>query len=136
MTETATAMASARPHPLRRWLIRVALLATVATAIGAGALYYYADTLVERQLRPAIVALLEDRFESAVDLRSLKVTMSPAMSVRGEGLTLRKKGRTDIPPLISIRAFTISGNLRELWKRRIDRVHLEGLEIVVPPRRG
>src|SRR5262245_16503706 len=62
--------------------------------------------------------------------------MVPTLHVRGEGLTLRKKGRTDIPPLIAIRALTISASVRELWERRIDRVHLEGLEIVVPPRRG
>jgi hypothetical protein len=127
---------AARRSRGRTWIIRILVLVAVVLAAGAGALYYYADTLIERHLRPATIALLEDRFESAVELTSLKVSMVPTLSVRGEGLTLRKKGRTDIPPLIVIRAFTITANPRELWERRIDRVHLEGLEIMVPPKRG
>jgi hypothetical protein len=119
----------------RGWLLPVALVVAIFAAACVAALYYHLDTLVERHLRPAIVALLEDRFDCTVELRSLRVTMAPTLSVRGEGLTLRKKGRTDIPPIIVIRTFTIAGTLRELWNRRLDRVHLEGLEIVVPPRR-
>jgi hypothetical protein len=119
----------------RKWLLPVAVVVAIFAAACVAALYYYLDTLVERHLRPAIVALLEDRFDCTVELRSLRVTMAPTLSVRGEGLTLRKKGRTDIPPLIVIRAFTFAGTLRELWNRRLDRVYLEGLEIVVPPRR-
>ena len=127
----------AAPRSRRRvWLLRILVLLVFVFSIGGVAVYYYADTLIERHLRPATIALLEDRFESDVELSSLKVSMVPALRIRGEGLKLRKKGRTDIPPLIAIRAFTISADVRELWERRIDRVHLEGLEIVVPPRRG
>ena len=136
MAETALVPPVARRSRGRTWLIRSLVLLIVALAAGGGALYYYADTLIERHLRPATIALLEERFESAVELSSLKVSMVPSLSVRGEGLTLRKKGRTDIPPLIVIRAFTISASPRELWERRIERVHLEGLEIMVPPKRG
>src|SRR5262245_39493383 len=120
----------------RVWLVRILILLVVVVGAGGAALYSYADTLIETQLRPAIVTLLQDRFESDVELSSLKVSLVPTLRVRGEGLQLRKKGRTDIPPLIAIRAFTISADVRELWERRVDRVHLEGLEIVVPPRRG
>lgn len=111
----------------------VMLILSVAAAIG---LYYYADRLVEQRLRPPTVELLERRFNSSVELDSLRVTITPTLSIRGEGLTLRHEGRTDIPPLISIRAFTVEVGVAELWERRIDRVHLEGLEIMIPPRRG
>lgn len=114
----------------------VALTVLIVGAVSAISLYYYADSLVERRLRPATIAFLEQRFDSKVELADLSVTLRPALQVRGEGLTLRHQGRTDIPPLISIRAFTISGGLRELWQRRIDRIHLEGLELMIPPRRG
>jgi hypothetical protein len=120
----------------RVWLVRILILFALVLGAGGAALYSYADTLIETHLRPATIALLEDRFESDVELSSLKVSIVPTLHIRGEGLKLRKKGRTDIPPLIAIRAFTISASARELWDRRIDRVHLEGLEIVVPPRRG
>src|SRR5262245_25927618 len=113
------------PAPGRRWrvwLVRILILVVVVAGAGGAVLYAYADTLIETHLRPAIIALLQDRFESDVELSSLKVSMVPTLHVRGEGVKLRKKGRTDIPPLISIRAFTISGGVRELWARRIDRV--------------
>jgi hypothetical protein len=108
----------------------------IVVAAAGAALYAYADVLIEERLRPATIALLEERFDSKVELASMRVTLTPTLSIRGEGLTLRHKGRTDIPPLITIRAFTISSSIRELWTRHIDRVHLEGLEIMVPPRRG
>lgn len=108
------------------------LILGVSGGIG---LYYYADRLIERQLRPATVELLERRFNSSVELASMRVRFAPGLTIRGEGLTLRHEGRTDIPPLITIRVFTISASVRELWRRRINRVHLEGLEIMIPPRR-
>jgi hypothetical protein len=113
-------------------------LALVVLIVGAGvaiALYYYADHLVEQRLRPATIELLERRFNSSVELASLSVTLNPQLSVRGEGLSIRHHGRTDVPPLISMRAFTITGGLWDLWSRRIERVHVEGLELVIPPRR-
>ena len=103
--------------------------------VGAVSLYYYADRLLERQLRPATLELLEKRFNSSVELESLRVVLRPSLSIRGEGLILRHEGRTDIPPLISIRVFTVSGGVRDLWNRNVKRVHLEGLEIMIPPRR-
>jgi hypothetical protein len=110
-------------------------LAIVAGA-AAAALYFYADTLVERRLRPATIDLLARRFDSEVQLDSLSVRVFPTLGVRGQGLTLRHQGRRDIPPVIAIREFTITAGLRELWSRRIDSVRLDGLEMSIPPRRG
>ena len=121
---------------MRRWVIRgLVAFAVILSAVGVG-LYRYADSLIERRLRPATIELLRQRFDSDVELSSLNVSLAPSLGVRGEGLTLRHQGRRDIPPIIAIRAFTIGSTLRELWSRRLDRVHVEGLEIVIPPRRG
>ena len=117
------------------WRIVGAALAIVGVA-GVIGIYYYADILVERRLRPATISLLEQRLNSKVELREMKVIFNPAFSVRGEGLVVRHQGRTDLPPLISMRRFTISGGLRQLWNRRVDRIHIEGLELMIPPRRG
>jgi hypothetical protein len=119
----------------RRWGIAGGVLLLIIAGAGVG-LYYYAGTLVESRLRPAIIELLAQQLDSRVELAALKVTFSPTPSIRGEGLVIRYQGRTDIPPLISARAFTIAAGLRELRTRRVDRVHLEGLELVIPPRRG
>jgi hypothetical protein len=117
-----------------RWkaIALVVLIVGVATLTG---LYLYADRLVEQRLRPATIDLLEDRFDSEVELESMQVNVFPRLSVRAEGISIRHHGRTDVPPLISMRAFTITSGIAELWARRIDRVHVEGLEFVIPPRR-
>ena len=65
----------------------------------------YAEQIVERHLRPATIGLLEDRFGSKVEIARLRVRFAPTLSVRGEGLVVRYRGRTDIPPLVSVRAF-------------------------------
>ena len=132
------------PHPLARrsrgrtWLVAHSRPAgRRLLAAGGAALYYYADTLIERHLRPATIALLEDRFESAVELSSLKVSMVPALSIRGRGSEAAQEGARPISRRSSPFARSrFPADVRELWERRIDRVHLEGLEIVVPPRRG
>jgi hypothetical protein len=111
-------------------------VALLVVLVGGAALYLYADRLIERRLRPATIELLEKRFDGAVELASVRATVVPSLGVRGEGLVVRHQGRTDIPPLISIRAFTISSSVLRLWRRDLDRVHLDGLEIIIPPRRG
>jgi hypothetical protein len=117
-----------------RW--KPVAVGAVIVAIGvAASLYYYADRLVGEHLRPATIRLLEEHFDSTVELRAMSVAVFPQLRVRAEGVTIRHKGRTDVPPLITMRAFTLNGGVRELWNRRIDRIHVEGLELVIPPRR-
>ncbi|HXG90565.1 MAG TPA: hypothetical protein VNJ02_19765 [Vicinamibacterales bacterium] len=118
-----------------RWISRIAMGLAIVVAFTAVGLYVYADRLIESRLRPATIELLERRFDSKVELASLKVRLLPTLAIRGEGLTLRHQGRTDIPPVITIRAFTIESTMQKLWDRHINRVHLEGLEIMIPPRR-
>lgn len=129
-------MPARRSGSVRRWAVRgLIAFAIVLIGVGLGA-YLYADSLIEQRLRRATIELLQQRFDSEVELKSLKVSLVPSLSVRGEGLILRHEGRRDIPPIIAIRAFTIASSVTELWRRRIDRVHLEGLEIMIPPRRS
>jgi hypothetical protein len=116
-----------------RWRIVGAVTVVVLAAAAAG-IYLYAETLIEQRLRPATIELLERRLDSKVQLDAMKITLSP-FSIRGEGLTVRHQGRLDIPPLITIRTFTISAGLQQLWTRRVERVHLEGLELMIPPGR-
>ena len=134
MPEMAQTVASGSRSRRQKWLRALAIVGLLMAAT-AGVTYMYAERMVEARLRPATIALLEERFDSKVELKSLRVRFSPKLSVRGEGLVLRHQGRTDIPPLIAARAFTIAAGPSELWARRIDRVHLEGLEITIPPRR-
>lgn len=92
------------------------------------------DDILERRLRQETIELLGDRFDSEVELGTVDVQLQP-LRVRFDRLVLRHRGRRDIPPVISIRMLAIEGGLFELWNRRLRRVHVEGLEIVIPPRR-
>ena len=131
--DAQSGQAVTRKRRSRWWWI--AGIAAVILVTGLLVVRAIADDLIKRRLRPATIELLEDRFDSDVELASLDVRVFPTLAIRGEGLVLRKRGRTDIPPIITIRAFTIESSVRELWTRHIDRVRLEGLHIAIPPRR-
>jgi hypothetical protein len=111
-------------------------MATVVVAVAAiVAARTIGDDFLERRLRSATIRLLEERFNSQVELARLDVRVFPGLAVAGEGLVLRHRERGDIPPLITIRSFAIESSVRGLWTRRLNRVRLEGLHIVIPPRR-
>jgi hypothetical protein len=118
----------------RRWPWIVGILAAGAL-VGAVVLRTRADDMIERRLRPATIELLEQRFQSDVELAELSVRVFPTLAIEGRGLVLRHKEHRDIPPLITIETFTIESTVPELWSRHIDRVHVTGLHITIPPRR-
>ena len=86
-------------------------------------------------LRTRLTAALGERFDSQVELKTLRISVLPYLRVAGEGIVLRHKGRTDVPPLILIESFSAQANIFGLIGRplRLRRVHLTGLEINVPP---
>ena len=86
-------------------------------------------------VRARLTDALSERFDSDVELETLRVSVLPRVRVDGARVALRHKGRTDVPPLIAIASFSAEANLFGLLGRplRLRRVHLEGLEINVPP---
>jgi hypothetical protein len=118
----------------RHWLWIVGILASIAVVV-AIVLRTNADRMVERRLRPATIQLLEERFQSDVELASLTVRVFPTLAIQGQGLVLRHKDHRDIPPLVTIDTFTIESSVSELWARHVDRVHVTGLHVTIPPRR-
>src|SRR6266511_2541818 len=121
--------------PRRRWRWWIAAVASVVVAAVAFAAGTMADSIVEHRLRPATIQLLEQRFDSDVELASLDVRVFPTLIIRADGLVLRHRERKDIPPLITAQSFTIESTLPELWARRVNRSRIEGLRITIPPRR-
>jgi len=86
-------------------------------------------------LRRLVTENLADRLESDIELSAFSVDLFPALSVRGEGLEVRHRGRRDVPPLVSIDRFSVEGGLLGLLSRprRFRSVMLEGLQINIPP---
>jgi hypothetical protein len=86
-------------------------------------------------LKAKVIALLVDELESEVTIETLEGRVFPRVSVSGTGVVIRHKGRTDVPPLITIDGFEIRGSLRELMQRprHVAEVRLRGLQVKIPP---
>ena len=82
-------------------------------------------------LKGRIEALLSDQLESEVTIASLEGTFFPRISLSGGGMVVRHKGRTDVPPLLTIEHFEIRASFRELMNkpRHVSEVRLAGLEV-------
>ena len=107
------------------------IAAGIVVAVIAGA--WIASSSLSRLARERMISALKQRFASDLELRSLNVSVFPRLEIVGEGLALRHHGRTDVPPLITIRKISGSGSLFGLLGGHIGLVTVEGLQIKVPP---
>jgi len=82
-----------------------------------------------------MVAALSDKLDSDVEIGDLALRVYPALRVEGTDLRIRRRGTApDVPPLITIKSFHVDGNLLGLWRKHVDHVKLDGLDINVPPK--
>ena len=86
-------------------------------------------------LKARVIALLTEELESEVTIETLEGRVFPRVSVSGRGVVIRHKGRTDVPPLLTIDEFEIRGSLRDLMQHplRVAEVRLRGLRVMIPP---
>jgi len=125
---------SVPPGPgLRKRLMVAGMLFLVTAAV----LVAGVKLRVEPALREFVVDALEERFASDLELTRLSVSLFPAIRVTGEELVFRHHGRTDVPPLISLKKFSADVGLLGLLStpKRVRKVRLEGLQIHVARRR-
>ena len=116
---------------LQKWLAGLGLLiVTVAAAL------FYISSRLGPGLRERVIALVRERYQSDVELKSLELSLFPRVLAKGEGLVLRHHGRTDVPPLVSIGKFSFEAALGDLISgpMRVQKLRLEGLRIHVPPK--
>jgi AsmA-like protein len=113
---------------------RVLLVAGVLLLICGAVLLSLASRMTP-YARDHIVEALQDKFDGDVELEAFQVSVFPRPEIFGEGLKLRHRGRTDVPPLITIKSFSASAGLLGLLGRRLRLrdVVLDGLEIHLPP---
>jgi hypothetical protein len=90
----------------------------------------------QEKARARLIAALEQRFDAKVELQELRLQMLPTIRAEGRGLTIRHRGRTDVPPLITIPHFSAESSLASFLHRHISRVDVEGLDIEIPPDRN
>jgi hypothetical protein len=113
---------------MRRWPFVLGAVVVVA-ALGT----FEISKRLGPVFRERVIQAIRQRYQSDVELKSLDLHLLPRIHATGEGLTLRLHGRTDIPPLVSVRKFTIDTGLRDVLSgpRRVRRLRLEGLRITV-----
>ena len=123
-------------HPLgrrritrRSWLV-IAILAAVLVATLASLF-----TRLTPHVRDLAVSALNERFDSETEIATLQVAIFPQPSVSGTGLVVRYKGRRDVAPLISVKAFSASASIPGLVFKtlHLKTIDSEGLDIRVPP---
>jgi hypothetical protein len=86
-------------------------------------------------LRLRIVGYLSERLDAEVHLSGLRMRLLPNLHLEGAGLTIRHRGRLDVPPLITVSSFQVDSGLLALYRKHVTRVSLNGLEILIPPNR-
>ncbi len=88
--------------------------------------------------REWVVETLEKHYQCDVELKSFSASFFPAASIAGEGLVLKRRDRANLPPLASIRKFSVSADWLGLLRqpRHFRQVRLEGLVMVIPPRQS
>jgi hypothetical protein len=112
----------------KTWWVAAVLL-VISIAVVASLVMRISPRVQERLLEA-----LNERFNSQVEVTSLRVAVFPRPAVTGEGLSLRHRNRTDVPPLIKIRRFSAAAGLLGLLGApiRLRHIELDGLEIHVP----
>lgn len=90
----------------------------------------------ENYLRERTISTLQQRFNGNVEFANLQISIFPRIVFRGDGLTVRQQGRTDVPPLIHIERFWTEVAIADLLRptHHVGKITLDGLTIVVPPR--
>ena len=118
----------------KRWVISVVVATgtlTLIALVAAARIPFSSDTLRNR-----LIDSLEERLDADVELAALTLRFHPGLHAIGTGLTVRHKGRRDVPPLIRVETFTVDADLVGLWHRQVAHVKLDGLRIQVPPDDG
>jgi hypothetical protein len=140
--EPANGEAKKRPvFPL--WLSRLGLVVLVLVVVLGAAGEYIAHN-AEPMLRERVVANLEQRYHSPVQLDELHLSLLHGLQVTGKGLRILNIAGPARPdahpeagtPMLSVRSFQFRTGVRELFEptMRIVTVYVQGMQLNIPPK--
>jgi AsmA-like C-terminal region len=110
-----------------------ALLSLIGLLIVFGAMLTVVVPLSSDTLRDRIVAYLSEQLDSDVELGDLHMRLFPTLRVGGANLRIARRGMRDYPPLISIQSFHVEASIIGLYRKHIDHLRVDGLDINIPP---
>ena len=111
----------------------VLLVLLIAAALEA----HRAQSWLVDYVRERTIATLQQDFAGDVEFDKLQISVLPQVVFHGNGLVVKQTNRSNLPPLIRIREFWLEVGPWDLLKtvHHVHKLSLEGLVIVVPPRR-
>jgi hypothetical protein len=108
-------------------------LILVAVALVAGLLVATARLFRPESINALVSRKLAEHLNLDAHVDDIHVTWLPRPRVTGSGLTLRIPGRPDLPPFVRIAHFYADIGLLSAARRHVDTLHVDGLQIAVPP---
>jgi hypothetical protein len=127
------------------WLSRLGAVVVVLLIVLGVAGEYLARN-AEPMLRRRVIADIEDRFHSPVELDALHLSLLHGLQVSGSGLRILYLAGPDRPdahpenaqPMISVKSFEFRSGLRELFEptMRIVTVYVQGMTLNIPPKQA
>jgi hypothetical protein len=126
----------------RRAWVKALLAVVVVGVVGAVSAAFYVARHAEPIVRKRVVETLSARFHSPVQLDHLSITVLNGLQVTGTGLRIlylagpaEPDAQPNAPPMVSVQEFTFRTRFRDLLHSptRIALVHVQGLELHIPP---
>jgi len=126
-----------------RWLVwGFGVMLVVLVAVGAAVAYVLHNA--EPILRRRLIASLEERFRSPVELDELHISLLRGLQVTGNGLRIlhfggkgdEVAGAGQAAPMLAVKSFEFRTGLRALFEptMRVKAVAVQGLELRIPPK--
>ena len=110
-------------------------LGLVAILIVLGAMFTRVVPMSSDVLRQRIISTLSNKLDSEVALGDLTIRVFPRLRADGKDLRIRRRGTpADMPGLITVKSFHVDASLLGLWRKHVDHVQLDGLDINIPPK--
>jgi AsmA-like C-terminal region len=129
-------MVSQAPQSATRKWLAIAGASAAILGLAFAFLGYALAPKLREMARQRLQEYLKTHFAGSVEFSSLRVDLFPRVHGVVDGLVIRHKGRTDIPPLIEVREASFDADILTLLGTRheVSKVRLDGLVIHIPPR--
>lgn len=112
---------------------RIILGVLIATIVVASIAVVLSIRALEPRLHGWVTSTLRKSLDSEIELGSVRLNWIP-LRLHAERLTVRHRGRTDVPPLLVVSSFSVDLRPTDLWSSTVDHVKVDGLEVHIPPK--